>query len=107
MNELLFALFILVGFLNGMLLFGHMFYFTLYSFPAIIKLTSDDSLGSTITELVKKVYPAVIWLLVTIVLIIVINKFFDFYIKLFYCGLAISLIFTLGELLNRNSSIKR
>ena len=101
MNELLFALFIIVGFLNGMLLFGHMFYFSLFSFPTILKVTGDDTLSSTITELVKKVYPTVIWLLVTIALIIVINKFFTFYIKLFYCGLAISLIFTLGELLNK------
>ena len=101
MNELLFALFIIVGFLNGMLLFGHMFYFSLYSFPTILKVTGDDTLGSTISELVKKVYPTLIWLLVTIVLIIVINKFFTFYIKLFYCGLAISLIFILGELLNK------
>ena len=101
MNELLFALFIIVGFLNGMLLFGHLFYFSLFSFPTILKVTGDDTLGSTIAELVKKVYPTVIWLLVTIVLIIVINKFFTFYIKLFYCGLAISLIFMVGELLNR------
>ncbi|MGI9535210.1 MAG: hypothetical protein ACR2NW_09695 [Thermodesulfobacteriota bacterium] len=107
MNELLFALFILVGFLNGMLFFGHIFYFSLYSFPMIIKLTRDENFGSTITELVKKVYPAAIWLLVTIALIIIINKFFTFYNKLFYCGLAISLIFTIGELLNRRSNLKR
>ena len=107
MNELLFALFILVGFLSGMLLFGHMFYFSLYSFPAILKLTSNETLSSTMLELAKKVYPTVIWLLVTIALIIAINKFFTFYIKLFYCGLAISLVFTLGELPNRNSSVKR
>lgn len=107
MNELLFALFILVGFLSGMLLFGHMFYFSLYSFPAILNLTSDQSLGVTIIELAKKVYPALIWLVVTIILVIAINKFFTFYIKLFYCGLAISLIFTLGELLNRNSNVKK
>jgi len=107
MNELLFALFMLVGFLNGILLFGHIFYFSLYSLPIIINLTSDESFGSTIVELIKKVYPAVIWLIVTIALIILINKFFTFYIKLFYCGLAISLIFTLGELLNRNSNVKR
>ena len=106
MNELLFALFILVGFLSGMLLFGHLFYFSLYSFPAIINLTSDETLGSTILELAKRVYPAIIWLIVSIALIIAINKFFTFYIKLFYCGLAISLIFTLGELLNRKSNIK-
>ena len=102
MNELLFALFILVGFLNGMLFFGHLFFFSLYSFPTIIKLTSDDTLSSTVTEIVKKIYPVVIWLVVTLGLIIVINKFFTFYIKLFYCGLAISLIFVLWELLNRD-----
>ena len=102
MNELLFALFILVGFLNGMLFFGHLFFFSLYSFPTIIKLTSDDTLSSTVTEIVKRIYPVVIWLVVTLGLIIVINKFFTFYIKLFYCGLAISLIFVLWELLNRD-----
>ena len=107
MNELLFALFILVGFLSGMLLFGHTFYFSIYSFPVILKITGDDSLSSTITELVKKVYPAVIWLLVTIALIVLVNKFFTFYIKLFYCGLAIALIFTLWEMLNRNSNIRK
>ena len=102
MNELFFALFILAGFLNGMLLFGHMFYFSLYSFPIILKATSDDSPGATITESVKKIYPTVIWLIVIIASIHIINKFFIVYIKLFYCGLAISFIFTVGELLKRN-----
>ena len=102
MNEILFALFILVGFLSGSLLFGHAFYFSIYSLPSLMQVGSNDTVGSAFLDLIRKIYPLVLWLLITGIITFLINKYFNFYIKLFYCGLAISLIFTVGELLNRN-----
>ena len=101
MNEFFFALFILVGFLSGTLLFGHLFYFTLYSLPSIMNIQSDNTVGSAFLDLIKKVYPLFLWLVVTGAIAFFVNKYFNFYTKIFYCGLAISLIFSVGELLNR------
>lgn len=96
MNELLFALFLLVGFLLGTLLFGHLFYFSVISLPNLVKNSAGASLGSTFVELVRKIIPLIIWLAVSVSLVLVINNFFSFYIKLFYCGLAIALIFSVS-----------
>ena len=96
MNELLFALFLLVGFLLGTLFFGHLFYFSVISLPNLVKNSAGSSLGSTFVELVRKIFPLIIWLTVSVTLVLVINNYFPFYIKLFYCGLAISLIFSVS-----------
>lgn len=100
MNELLFALFLLVGFLLGTLLFGHLFYFSTISFPNIIRNSGGISVGSTFLELGRKIFPLLLWIVVSLSLVLVINKYFPFYIKLFICGLAIALIFTIGSFIN-------
>ncbi len=96
MNELLFALFLLVGFLLGTLLFGHLFYFMSVSLPNLIKNSGNSTFGATLIEMIRKVFPLIIWLIVSVSLVLVINNYFSFYIKLFYCGLAIALIFSVS-----------
>jgi len=96
MNELLFALFLLVGFLLGTLLFGHLFYFLSISLPNLVKNSGNSTFGATFIEMIRKVFPLLIWIIVSVSLVLVINNYFSFYIKLFYCGLAIALIFSVS-----------
>ncbi len=96
MNEHLFALFLLVGFLLGTLLFGHLFYFMSVSLPNLIKNSGNSTFGATLIEMIRKVFPLIIWLIVSVSIVLVINNYFSFYIKLFYCGLAIALIFSVS-----------
>lgn len=96
MNELLFALFLLVGFLLGTLLFGHLFYCATVSLPGLLKNSSTGSFGSTLIETFRKILPLIVWLTVSVCLVLVINNYFPFYIKLFYCGLAIAFIFSVS-----------
>ena len=96
MNELLFAIFLLAGFLLGTLLFGHLFYFTTISLPNLVRNRAESTFGATLFEMIRKVIPLFIWIVLSVGLILVINNYFSFYIKLFYCGLAIALIFTVS-----------
>ena len=96
MNELLFALFLLAGFLLGTLIFGHLFYFTAVSLPGLVKNSGTGTFGSTLIETFRKILPLIIWAAVSVCLVLVINNYFPFYIKLFYCGLAISFIFSVS-----------
>jgi len=96
MNELLFALFLLAGFLLGTLLFGHLFYFTTISLPNLVKNSGGSTIGAKLIEMIRKVIPLLIWIALSVGLIMVINNYFSFYIKLFYCGLAIAFIFSVS-----------
>ena len=96
MNELLFALFLLAGFLLGTLLFGHLFYFTAISLPNLVKNSGSSTFGAILTEMIRKIFPLLIWIAVSVGLVLMINNYFPFYIKLFYCGLAIALIFSVS-----------
>lgn len=96
MNELLFALFLMAGFLLGTLLFGHLFYFTAISLPNLVKNSGSSTFGATVIEMMRKVFPLLIWIVLSVSLVLVINNYFSFYIKLFYCGLAIAFIFSVS-----------
>jgi len=96
MNELLFALFLLAGFLLGTLFFGHLFYFTAISLPNLIRNSGNSTFGETLIEMIRKVIPLLIWIALSVGLVMVINNYFSFYIKLFYCGLAIAFIFSVS-----------
>ncbi len=96
MNELLFALFLLAGFLLGTLLFGHLFYFTAISLPNLVKNSGSSTFGAILIEMTRKIFPLLVWIAVSASLVLMINNYFPFYIKLFYCGLAIALIFSIS-----------
>ena len=104
MNELLFALFLLAGFLLGTLLFGHLFYFTAISLPNLVKNSGSSPFGTILIEMIRKIFPLLIWLVVSVSLVLVINNYFPFYIKLFYCGLAIAFIFSVSGFKRVSSS---
>jgi len=91
MNELLFALFLLAGFLLGTLFFGHLFYFAAISLPNLVRNSGNSTFGETLIEMIRKVILAL-----SVGLVMVINNYFSFYIKLFYCGLAIAFIFSVS-----------
>ena len=102
MNEFFFALFILTGFLIGTLLFGHLLYFSLYSLPNLINAKPDEAISASLIQFLKRIFPLALWATITLALIIIINNFFSSYLKLFYCGLAISFIFAASEIFRKN-----
>ena len=98
MSELLFALFILLGFLSGTLFAGNLCFLVLIKLPKLIKRKLNSEVIVPIEEFINLIIPIVIWICVAIGLIYLISNYFNIYQKLFYSGIALSIIFCMHTL---------
>lgn len=104
MSEFLFLVSILLGFLIGTLLIGNLFYFFFVDLPNIIKIKLNGELSNPIQSSLKIVVPIIIWIGVSILTLYLISNYFSSYLKLFYCGAAISLVFNINTVFKFNKS---
>ena len=100
MSELLFALFILLGLLSGTLFAGNLSYLLFIKLPKLIKRKFDGDVVIPLEAFVDILLPVTLWTLVAASLIYLISNYFTIYQKLFYSGIAISIIFCLHTLIS-------
>lgn len=101
MNELLFAIFIITGFLLGTVLLGNLLYYSIYSLPRFISLKLQGNLKSPIPVFFKITYPLLMWLIITVLAVFIVFYFFSPYSKMFLSGTMISLIFILIDFIRK------
>jgi|GEM_PF-4633944 len=101
MSELLFALFIISGFLLGTVVLGNLLYYSIYSLPRFISLKLHGNLKSPLPVFFKITYPLMMWLIITVSAVFVVFYFFSPYSKMFLSGTMISLIFILVDFLRK------
>lgn len=104
MNELFFVISILMGFLIGTLLLGNLLYFFFVNLPNIVRIKLRGELESPLSELLKIALPSFFWVVLTAFILLLISNYFESYLKLFFCGGAIALLFSLNALLKINGS---
>lgn len=101
MNEFLFSLFIISGFLLGTVLFNNILYYSMYLLPRYITLKISGNLKSPTPVFVKITYPVFLWLVAMILALFSIRYFFIPYFKMFISGIIIALVFILIDLLKK------
>lgn len=100
MSELLFALFILLGFLSGTLIAGNLFFLFLIKLPNLVKMKLRGDNVIPLDAITDIIAPIIIWILAAIGLIYVISNYFNIYQKLFFSGISISVIFCFHTIIN-------
>lgn len=102
MSEFLFLVSILLGFLVGTLLTGNLYYFFFITLPNLIKAKLNGELNNPLRSFLGIIFPIIIWITVSVLVLYLISNFFSSYIKLFYCGAFISVVFNINSIFKFN-----
>ena len=100
MELLLLLLFVLLGFSAGTYILGTFFSLVFIQLPEVLRSRASGSPQVSVQRLVNLVLKTVGWPLLLLLLIFLVNKYFAFYQKLFFCGIYVALAFHIGTLLN-------